>query len=141
MKNNSVYKKKGKLLSEDDRAKYSSMITYCREWMEKHKKKAADLEDINAKSRVIIKKHEDKINKIEIPATGGVDPYPHVKQGIEELGSKVIISKAIIKHESHKIFTNKTLIRQARNDAVHYWRELKKYKDLLTAGKPWHDRD
>ncbi|MCK4248891.1 MAG: hypothetical protein KAX15_03850 [Candidatus Omnitrophica bacterium] len=136
MGNNNVYKKKGEPLSKDDRTKGSDMITWCKGRIEKYKKEAADLEDLNAKSRAIIKEHEDEINKIETPAAGGLDPDQKGEQGREELGGEATRRKRIIKYEQEKILKNQSLISLARDNARYYWRELKGYKPLVPEETP-----
>ncbi|MCK4249324.1 MAG: hypothetical protein KAX15_06050 [Candidatus Omnitrophica bacterium] len=136
MGNNSVDKRKGRLLNRDDQTKGSDMITWCKGRIEKYKKEAADLEDLNAKSRAIIKEHEDEINKTETPAAGGLDPDLENKQDPEELGGEATRRKSIIKYEKNKILKNKSLISLARDNARYYWRELKRYKPLVSEETP-----
>jgi len=136
MRNNSGDKRKDRLLNRDDRTKDSDMITWCKGRIEKYKKEAADLADLNAKSRAIIQEHEDEINKIETPAAGGLDPDQKGEQGREELGGQATRRKSIIKHEENKLLKNKSLIAVARDNAWYYWRELKRYKPPAPAETP-----
>lgn len=141
MKNNSVYKKKGKPLSRDDHSKYRGMKEHCISRMRALKKEGADLQALNNKYRVIIKEHQDKIEKLKVPGEGSTEPDPKVKKAMDQLSQDVELSRAIIKHEWHKINKNKDLIREIRNEATRYWRELEKYKGLVLQNIPWNDKD
>ncbi|MCK4249270.1 MAG: hypothetical protein KAX15_05775 [Candidatus Omnitrophica bacterium] len=141
MKNNSVDKKKGKPLSRDDRSKYRGMKEHCISRMKYLKKEGADLQAFNNECRIIIKEHQVKIEKLKAPGQGSTEPDPKVKKAMDQLSQEVELSRAIIKHQWHKINRNKDLIRKIRNNATRYWRDLERYKDLVFQNIPWEKKD
>ena len=141
MENNSVYKKKGKPLSKDDHSKYRGMKEHCMSRMKDLKKEGADLQALNNKYRVIIKEHQEKIEKLKAPGKGSTEPDPKVKKAMDQLSQEVELNRAVIKHHWHKININKDQIREIRNKATRYWRDLERYKDLVFQNIPWEKKD
>ncbi len=141
MKNNSVDKRKSKPLTRDDQTKYKGMQEYCRSRMEHLKKEREHIQNLNKECIAIIKQHRNKIDSLKISST---DPWItglKDKAASPRLRLKVQMSEAVIKHQRHKIVRNKGLIKEVRSKTLTFWRQLEKYRNLVSAGIPWEKKD
>ena len=117
------------------------MKEHCISRMKELKKEGADLQALNNKHRVIIKQHQDRIEKLKALGKGSTEPDPKVKKAMDQLSQEVELSKAIIEYKWHEINRNKDLIREIRNKATQYWRQLERYKGLVFSNIPWGKKD
>lgn len=133
MENDSVDKKESECLDKDIQVKYKVMIEVCQFKTDHYKTKAARCVNQIIKHEAVIKKCMDKLDNIKVPAAGGVEPYPYVKEAMDNLQLDVKINRIIIGDRQEDIIINEELIKLYRGQALTYARRLRKYEKLFSA--------
>lgn len=96
--------------------------------MEHFKKQVAKCENFNKEFRKTIKKHEDKIDLLEVYGKQIADITPKDKTVQDKQHQDIEFSRAVIRHQKHKIAENEISTKTFKNQASVYWRHLDKLR-------------